>query len=158
MVRFQTALKNMSWDVKNELRRCGGQRGTDTGSSASAGVCCFMSFWLLASRNSWWSFTQNFSRCLIKVVVLNDATSLPALGTPALRTLQVAVLHFTFSPHWSYCWRFATRGLRTCGASTVQRPNCRMEFGRWSGSAPSVRYPMNNSHQNQTWYLRLIIP
>lgn len=64
-----------------------------------------------ASRNSWWSFPWNFSRCLLQLVVLDDVTLLLPLETLLLHTLQVAVLLFLsgISPHWGHqelavCW------------------------------------------------------
>lgn len=52
--------------------------------SPSACVCCFMSFWLLARRNSWWCLPWNFSRCLMQLVVLYDSALLPPLETPGI--------------------------------------------------------------------------
>lgn len=69
-------------------------------------------FWLLANRNSWWSFKWKLSRCLIKLLAPQDDGLLVVLIVKCFHARLL--MHTTSSSHAVRSW---------------SRGNCGMEYG-----------------------------
>lgn len=123
-----------------------------------------MSFWLLVGTPSG---ARNSSRCLIQLVVLNEATLLQPLQTLALHKLQITVLLFIVSwvkyAHAKKIVSYSTAlllyyQLNHADCLKLPRSMFKLQIGIWITDMVtwwlmSVQYPINKLCWSQNWFL-----
>lgn len=109
--------------------------------------CLLLCVFLAVSRNSWWSLMLNLPRCLIKLMVLYDATLLSPLECwPYIRCCLVfCCFESKIAPHYFKLANCQATEAHSCALSQdtmqwVQGPTQTAEWNmdRWCGLALSV--------------------